>query len=47
MSDSVGYKDQSIKKIDREYLDTHTSIVIDRLALASARLTVLLNGVFQ
>jgi hypothetical protein len=47
MSDSVGYKDQSIKKIDRKYLDTHKSIVIDRLALASARLTLLLNGVFQ
>ena len=47
MSDSVGYRDQSIKKIDRNYLDTHKSIVIDRLALASARLTVLLNGVFQ
>lgn len=47
MSNSVGYRDKSIKKIDRTYLDTHKPIVIDRLALASARLTILLNGVFQ
>ena len=47
MSDSVCYKDQSIKKIDRQYLDAHKQIVIDRLALASARLTVLLNGVLS
>ena len=47
MSDSVGYKTQSVKKIDRKYLDTHQQIVIDRLALASVRLTILLNGVFQ
>jgi hypothetical protein len=47
MSDSVGYKNGSVKRITKKYLNTHHQIVVDRLALASARLTILLNGVFQ
>ena len=43
VSDSVRYLDNRIQNIDEDYLTTHGSIVIDRLALAIARLAILLE----
>ena len=43
VSDSVRYLDNRIQNVDEGYLKTHGSIVIDRLALAIARLAILLE----
>ena len=43
VSDSVRYLDNRIQNVDEDYLTTHGSIVIDRLALAIARLAILLE----
>jgi hypothetical protein len=43
VSDSVRYLDNRIQNVDDDYLTTHGSIVIDRLALAIARLAILLE----
>ena len=43
VSDSVRYLDNRIKNVDEAYLKNHGPIVIDRLALAIARLAILLE----
>ena len=43
VSDSVRYLDSRVQNVDEDYLITHGSIVIDRLALAIARLAILLE----
>ena len=43
VSDSVRYLNSRIQNVDEDYLKTHGSIVIDRLALAIARLAILLE----
>ena len=43
VSDSVRYLDNRIKNVDEAYLINHGPIVIDRLALAIARLAILLE----
>ena len=43
VSDSVRYLNNRIQDVDEDYLKTHGSIVIDRLALAIARLAILLE----
>ena len=43
VSDSVRYLNSRIQNVDEDYLTTHGSIVIDRLALAIARLAILLE----
>ena len=43
VSDSVRYLDNRIQNVDDDYLTTHGSIVVDRLALAIARLAILLE----
>ena len=43
VSDSVRYLDNRIQNVDEDYLTTQGSIVIDRLALAIARLAKLLE----
>ena len=43
VSDSLRYLDSRIENVDTDYLITHGSIVIDRLALAIARLAILLD----
>ena len=43
VSDSVRYLDNRIQNVDEGYLKTHGSIVIERLALAIARLAILLE----
>ena len=43
VSDSVRYLDNRIQDVNEDYLTNHGSIVIDRLALAIARLAILLE----
>ena len=43
VSDSLRYLDSRIENVDTDYLITHGSILIDRLALAIARLAILLD----
>ena len=43
VSDSVRYLDSRIQNVDESYLIIHGSIVIDRIALAIARLAILLE----
>ena len=44
VSDSVRYLDNRIQNVDEAYLKKHGPIVIDRLALAIARLAILLEA---
>ena len=46
VSDSVRYLDNRIQNVDEAYLIKHGPIVIDRLALAIARLAILLEVEF-
>ena len=43
VSDSVRYLESRIQNVDESYLIIHGSIVIDRIALAIARLAILLE----
>ena len=43
VSDSIRYLDNRIQNVDEAYLINHGPIVIDRLALAIARLAILLE----
>jgi hypothetical protein len=47
MSDSVGYRGMRLKVASNEYMETHGSIVEDRIALGAIRLSNTLNSIFD
>ena len=47
MSDSVGYRGTLLKVASKEYMETHGSIVQDRIALGAIRLSNTLNSIFD